>query len=206
VRFDSWETLYPVGEPIAAVYIPEDCLVSVLSTTEAGKAVEVLSVGTNGMVGLNALLSDRPSPCWVQTTVGGVAWRVGLRDLRDLVENSPTLARSIYRAINTQTVEIAQSAACNRAHRLDGQIARWILTACDRTSSSQLRLSHEQIAERLAVRRASVSVAIESFVRDGLVKGSRGSLTVTNRGGLRAVACECFAAIESEWAAVAAAN
>jgi CRP-like cAMP-binding protein len=195
VHLDRWETIYGVGDPIDAIYIPTGCLVSTLTVTESGKTVEVLSVGVNGLVGLDAVLVDRPSPHWVQTTVRGAAWRVGTRELRDLAESRPALRKALHGALFAQIAEMAQTAACNRAHRMDGQIARWILTTCDRTSSGQLRLSHEMIAERLGVRRASVSVAIESFQRDGLVTCARGKTEIRDRDGLRAVACECYEAI-----------
>jgi hypothetical protein len=46
---------------------------------------------------------------------------------------------------------VAQNAACNRAHHIEGQIAKWLLMCQDRSHSQELELTQEFIATMLAV-------------------------------------------------------
>ena len=47
----------------------------------------------------------------------------------------------------------------------------------------------------LGVRRASVTVAARAFQRAGLVRYSRGRITLLDRPRLKRVACECYGVV-----------
>jgi DNA-binding transcriptional regulator YhcF (GntR family) len=95
--------------------------------------------------------------------------------------------------------QVAQSAACNRLHSIDQRCARRLLMTQDRVGSEQFPLTQEFLAQMLGVRRASVSEVAGRLQREGLIQYSRGIITVTNRAGLEAVTCECYAIIKQEY-------
>ena len=88
--------------------------------------------------------------------------------------------------------QATQSVACNRFHPIHERLARWVLMVLDRTGGTDVKLTHEFLAQMLGTYRPSVSVAIATLERAGLLVHRRGILSVPDRGLLEAAACECY--------------
>jgi Mn-dependent DtxR family transcriptional regulator len=69
----------------------------------------------------------------------------------------------------------------------------------DRVGAEQFPLTQEFLAQMLGVRRGSVSEVASRLQREGLLQYSRGIITVRNRAGLEAAACECYAIVRLEY-------
>jgi hypothetical protein len=57
-------------------------------------------------------------------------------------------------------------------------------------------VTHEFLAQMLGTGRPSVSLAAEILQRGGLIENVRGAVTIRNRPGLEAAACECYLAMQ----------
>ena len=88
---------------------------------------------------------------------------------------------------------------CNRLHSIAQRCTRWLLMNHDRVDSDQFLLTQEFLAQMLGVRRASVSMVASKLQKAGLIRYSRGVITILNRRGLEAAACECYGIIEAEY-------
>ncbi len=108
------------------------------------------------------------------------------------------MQRLLLRYTQALLTQIAQTAVCNRHHTLDQQFCRWLLLSLDRLSSNELVMTHELIANMLGVRREGVTEAAGSQ-HAGLIKYSRGHISVLDRAGLEARACECYAVVKKEF-------
>ena len=95
--------------------------------------------------------------------------------------------------------QMAQTAVCNRHHSLDQQLCRWLLLSLDRLAGVELVMTQELIANMLGVRREGVTEAAGSLQSAGLIKYSRGRITVLDRNRLEARTCECYAVVKSEF-------
>lgn len=93
-------------------------------------------------------------------------------------------------------LHVAQAAACNRLHDIDRRLARWLLMAHDRVDSGTLRVTHDFLATMLGTDRPSVSLAAGLLQKMNIIKYSRGSVKILNRGALENRACECYAIIQ----------
>jgi Mn-dependent DtxR family transcriptional regulator len=60
-------------------------------------------------------------------------------------------------------------------------------------------LTQDFLAQMLGVRRASVNAVVGRMRDQGLIAYTRGVVTITNRHGLEAVSCECYAVINREF-------
>jgi CRP-like cAMP-binding protein len=109
------------------------------------------------------------------------------------------LARLLQRYTQALLVQIAQAAACTRAHPLEARCARWLLMTRDRVDSDEFLLTQEFLAQMLGVRRPTVNIVARALQRAGLIRYSRGRMTLLDRPGLEATACECYAIIRREY-------
>jgi Mn-dependent DtxR family transcriptional regulator len=94
---------------------------------------------------------------------------------------------------------MAQTAVCNRHHSLDQQLCRWLLLSLDRLQGAELAMTQELIANMLGVRREGVTDAALKLQKAGLIKYSRGHITVLDRKGLESRTCECYAVVKREY-------
>jgi CRP-like cAMP-binding protein len=94
---------------------------------------------------------------------------------------------------------MAQGMVCNRLHSIAQRCARWLLLTHDRVDADQFPLTQQFLAQMLGVRRASVSAVASKLQKAGLIRYSRGVITVLDRPGLEAAACECYRIIEAEY-------
>jgi CRP-like cAMP-binding protein len=94
--------------------------------------------------------------------------------------------------------QMAQTAVCNRHHSIDQQLCRWLLLSLDRLTGSRLKMTQQLIADMLGVRREGVTEAAGKLQADGLIRYSRGSITVLDRARLEARCCECYAVVKRE--------
>lgn len=192
------QVLIEVGEPIEYVYFPIDAVVSLLSVMENGSMVEVALAGSGSVVGLPMVLSADNSSLQAVVQVSGLAMRMEASHFRTEFYRSNALQKQILRCIQVFFVYITQSAACNRLHRLENRLARWLLTFQDHLGSDELPLTQEFISQMLGTRRAGVTMAINELRKDGILDCSRGRIKILNRDRLEATSCECYRRISAE--------
>ena len=94
---------------------------------------------------------------------------------------------------------MAQTAACNRHHTIDQQLCRWLLLSLDRLAGNTLSMTQELIANMLGVRREGVTDAACKLQKIGLIKYSRGKITVIDRPNLELRCCECYKVVRQEF-------
>jgi Mn-dependent DtxR family transcriptional regulator len=72
------------------------------------------------------------------------------------------------------------------------------LLSLDRLASNELSMTQELIANMLGVRREGVTEAARKLQSAGLIRYSRGNITVLDRPGLEARVCECYQVVKTE--------
>jgi DNA-binding GntR family transcriptional regulator len=68
----------------------------------------------------------------------------------------------------------------------------------DRVGSEQFMITQEFLAQMLGARRSTVSVSAGILQRAGLIRYTRGTVTIVDGAGLEAVSCECYGVIKEE--------
>ncbi|WP_414582072.1 Crp/Fnr family transcriptional regulator [Scytonema sp. PCC 10023] len=199
VPLEYRQILYTPNEPIDYIYFPNYGVVSLLNLMENGDAVEVGTVGNEGMVGLPVFLGANTIPGEAFSQIPGEALRMRADVFqREITPGSP-LHTLLLRYTQALFNQIAQSSACNRLHSIEERFCRWMLMTQDRVGSNQFPLTQEFLAQMLGVRRASVSVVAAIIQKAGLITYKRGKMTILDREGLQDATCECYAIIKQEF-------
>jgi CRP-like cAMP-binding protein len=189
---------YP-QDPVSHVYFPNSGTVSVIATFADGGGVEVGLVGNEGVFGINVVLGSVTTPHEAIVQLPGDGVRAPSDMLQREFKRGGQLHDLLLRYTQAFIVQIAQTAACNKAHPLDGRLARWLLMTCDRAAGSELELTHDFIASMLGTRRAGVTEAAGRLQDAGLIRYRRGRVTILDRRGLEAVSCECYPVVKHEF-------
>jgi CRP-like cAMP-binding protein len=88
---------------------------------------------------------------------------------------------------------------CNGRHTLEERLARWLLMEHDRAESDQFAMTHEFMALMLGVRRSGVTVTAGALKQAGLINYRNGQMTILDRPGLEAAACECYSIVQQQF-------
>jgi CRP-like cAMP-binding protein len=192
------DILYEPGDVIGHVYFPDNGIISLLSRVESQKVLEVGMVGNEGVAGLPVVLGVRVSLNRGLVQSAGTAMRMKAAVLQREFRRDGALQRLMHRYLHSLLTQISQSAVCNRFHTADARLARWLLMTHDRVGADDFRLTQEFLSNMLGVRREAVSKAAGAIQRRGLVNYSRGRITVLDRAGLEATACQCYRIIRDE--------
>ena len=193
------DVLYESGSQQGHVYFPTNCIVSLLYVMEDGSSAEIAVVGNEGIIGVSLFMGGETTPSRAVVQSAGYAYRLKGQFLKREFTRSVELQHLLLRYTQALLTQMAQTAVCNRHHSVDQQLCRWLLLSLDRLASNELTMTQELIANMLGVRREGVTEAAGKLQEVGLIHYSRGRITVVNRPGLEAKACECYRVVKREF-------
>jgi CRP-like cAMP-binding protein len=158
---------------------------------------ETATIGPEGFIGFEPLLGGDIGSQRILVQVGGTASRLPIERLLIAAQRSASLRATLLAYVRYFLIQVLQSVACNGLHAVNERCARWLLMAHDRTGTDSFNLTHEFLAEMLGIRRPSLTIAARKLQRAGLIRYSRGTITITNRKGLEGASCECYAIVRN---------
>ena len=185
-------------QPIKHIHFINRGLVCIFKTLEDGRTVEIGAIGIEGVSNLLPFVDIDRAILDVVVQIPGTALRIGRDALMREMENDNTIRHLMQNYVRFALSELARHIACNRLHHIEQRCCRWLLIAHDHALSDEFPLTHEFLAMMLGYQRAGVSIAMSSLVKAGLIEHKRGTVTITNRSGLEAAACECYREMQAE--------
>jgi CRP-like cAMP-binding protein len=192
VSLPRGRVLCDAEEPLKRVYFVEAGLVSLVSVFEDGTTPEMATVGREGMVGIGIFLGGEHALGRYVVPVPGFALAIEASGFQGALRESPALRAACEAYAQAFLRHLLQNIACNAAHRVEQRCARWLLTCHDQAEHDAFELTQEYLAEVLGVRRSTVTVVAGTLQQAGLIRYRRGAITVLDRPGLEATACECY--------------
>ncbi len=192
------EMLYEPGETLQFAYFPTTAIVSLHYVMATGASAESAGVGNEGMVGVSLFMGGETTTSSAVVQTAGHAYRLDSRKLKEAFGRGEGLQRLLLRYTQALMTQMTQTAACNRYHSLEQQLCRWLLLTLDRATSQELVMTQELLAGMLGVRREGITEAAGRLQQAGYIRYRRGHITVLERSGLEARACECYAVVKTE--------
>ncbi len=187
------------GGVLNHAYFPDGAVLSLLTVLENGSAIETANIGREGAFGLFAAMYSRTSFNRSLVQLAGALYRVPIAVLRRELELSEHIRNLFVSYSEALLAQIQQTVACNALHTTQQRICRWLLMMHERADDQVLSYTHEFLANMLGVNRKSVTLAVQTLQKRGLIAYNRGKMEVLDRRGLERASCECYAIVKKRF-------
>ena len=198
IYLSQGQVLHESGTQMRHVFFPTTAIVSRLYVLEDGASAEIAVVGNEGIIGISLFMGGETTISRAVVQSAGYAYRLYRQLFKDEFFHAVAMQHLLLRYTQALMTQTAQTAVCNRHHTLDQQLCRWLLQSFDRLQTNELTMTQELIANMLGVRREGVTEAAHNVQKAGLIKYTRGHITMIDRAGLEARTCECYAVVKKE--------
>ncbi|MDO9564798.1 MAG: Crp/Fnr family transcriptional regulator [Bradyrhizobium sp.] len=192
------QVLLEAGEEFEHVYFPHSGMLSLLVVLRDGKAIEVATVGREGVVGAMAGMGLYRSSVRVVVQLPMAATRIAAAQFRKAVDHSEAVRDLCIRYNEVLLLQARVTAACNAVHVVEARFCRWLLQSADRAESDTVQLTQEFLAEMLGVRRTSVTEVASHIQKLGPITYSRGVIRIVDRNALESLSCECYQTLRGQ--------
>jgi CRP-like cAMP-binding protein len=199
VQLPVKEVLQEPDQRIEYVHFPRSGVISAVKDFDNGDTIEVATIGNEGVAGHSVALDVPIAGNKVFVQVPGEAMRITSSALLEAFKSCPSLYRIILRYSQALFHQVAQTAACNRAHTVDERCARWLLMTHDRVMNASFTITQEFLAQMLGVHRPTVSIAAGMLQKAGMITYVRGTVTILDRKALEEASCECYQLIIKQY-------
>lgn len=199
VRLPRGAVLYETGAVVRYAYFLTAGMVSLLSVTEDGKTIEVGMIGDEGVAGIAVILGIAIAPYRTTVQIPATTLRIRAGVLREEFERGGVLQSLLLRYTHTLITQLSQSAVCNRFHTAEERLCRWLLISRDRVHSNTISLTQETISQMLGAPRTGVTQTAGLLQQNGLIRYSRGKITILDPRGLEDASCECYKVVRDEF-------
>jgi CRP-like cAMP-binding protein len=196
--FALGDVLSEPGQRMNYAYFPTSAVVSLIYTMEDGATAEMGLVGNEGLIGIALFMGGDTTPHQAVVQIAGGTLRMRAEVLLEEFERGGPFQAALLRYIQALFTQVSQTAVCNRLHPIEQRLARWLLMIRDRLPSDEVRMTHESLAHVLGVRREGVTLAAHHLQAAGLIRYRHGHITIMDRRGLEAAACECYQVVKDE--------
>lgn len=196
VHLRKGKILYQIGDQLKDVYFPLDGMISLLSITQHGAAVEVGMVGAEGMAGITTIFGAKELEYQMMVQLKGDALRLKASLLHKEFDRNTAFRDVLLRYTHVVVTQLSQSAVCNRFHTIEERLCRWLLIARDRVQTDNLEFTQEILSHMLGAPRTLVTMTAGRLQEAGLIRYKRGVITILRREQLEDAACECYQTIK----------
>jgi CRP-like cAMP-binding protein len=195
--------LVEAGNEVDQIYFPHDGMLSLLAVLRDGKAIEIATVGREGVVGAMAGLGHYKSLVRVVVQMPLACSKIAATHFRTAAASSNPVRNLCIRYNEVLLSQARVTAACNALHSIEARFCRWLLQSADRAASDTVALTQEFLAEMQGVRRTSVTEVASKVQAAGVISYSRGVIKILDRAALMRMSCECYQTLLDQSAALA---
>jgi CRP-like cAMP-binding protein len=206
IKLRKNDPVYQANEIVRFVYFPVRSLISALNVMEDGAAIEVTTVGPEGMSFPQAALGAKQALLAMVVQVPGRGYYMPTDEFRQHIDTLPRFRACVHEHMIFLFRTVARSAACNRLHHLTERCARWLLINADSTTNDTFPMTQEFLSMMLGVNRPSLTLAARTLQNAGFIATNHGSVTIRDRPQLEGVACECYREQRKDLAALYKSN
>jgi CRP-like cAMP-binding protein len=186
------EILMDADSSLQHVFFPDSGVISVVAVYSDGSVIEMATIGREGFACVKAVFGAKSSSSRLLVQIPGSAAKMSRAAFAQAMGSMPSFRILMYAYVDAFLEQVMVSVACNGAHSLKQQLARWLLMMRDRSDDDSLPITQDLLAEMLGVQRPSVTHAAKELEHAGLIARGRRQVTILDRQGLTKASCECY--------------
>ncbi|MTF39742.1 helix-turn-helix domain-containing protein [Cyanobacterium aponinum 0216] len=195
----SGSVLHEPYDAINYAYFPVSAMISLVSIMEDGSTTEIGLIGNEGMIGVPIFLGGEYTISRAIVQMAGSSFKLRADILKQEFDRGGVFQKILLLHTQARLTQIAQSAACNRQHKIEARLARWLLSVYDCVLKDELDLTQEFISNMLGVRRAGVTIAAHALQDAGIIRYNRGKIVILDHKKLEEASCECYRVVQNEF-------
>lgn len=168
----------PGTKESAKVYFLTGACVSLLIKDQKHGTLAVGLVGSEGVIGLGAVLTTVTENMHFEVQTTGSAWVADQADIARLLHQRPGMLWVISQYLWQLAEHVAELAASAQFNDITTRVAHWLVLSAERAQTHRLIITHEHLARMLGVRRVSVTLAAGEMKERGVIRYQRGILEI----------------------------
>lgn len=186
------EVLFDAHAPLHWAIFPLRGMVSLQNDSDDQRFREVLSIGTNGMVGAPGLFGGTFSGSRAVAALPGVACWFPTPIIQQIMDHQPD-ARTVFADyLGSVLRSMARSVVRCSSHAAYRRVASWIARAANLSGSAEIEITQHALGLLLNVRQATVSEACSALQDKAAIAVSRGVIKVLSKPVLEGESCNCW--------------
>jgi len=199
ISFEQGALVCEPGDLMRYVYFPLSCVLSALSSHRDGTIVATTLRGYEGGFGLLTAIRKAKTNARCQVQIGGPALRVDAKQLGSIFDGSKEIRHVFLCYWDAVMFQYEQTGVCNTMHGVSSRLSRCLLEIHDRVIGDAFPFTHQHMANLIAANRTTVSLAMSTLRRSGLIESDRAYVRILDRKRLQAVSCDCYARIRNRY-------
>lgn len=192
IEYSPGFVLQESDKTIEYAYFPLSGFVSLISALNDKQSLALSLVGCEGMIGEALVLGAKKAALCATAQSTLTVLRMTASALRREMDKNPQFHLVLKKHVHHLIMQLSQTSVCSHFHEAEPRLARWLLLMSDRAKSDQFHLTHQGLGQMLGVRRSAVTIAAGLLQQRKLIHYTRGEITILNRKGLEASACQCY--------------
>jgi CRP-like cAMP-binding protein len=189
-RLEAGERLAEAGQPCGALWFLQDAVSARIAVAARGVRRELGLDRPGGMACAWALAGRGTSPWDIHVVRAGSALRLDRARLAEVPARAPSLALLAGEQLHHEAAQLARLFAgeLRVSHRT--LIAERLLDRFD-CLGPQLKITHRELAELIAMRRETVTLALQEIEGAQAIRNPRGEIRLLDRAMLAGIAQQC---------------
>jgi CRP-like cAMP-binding protein len=199
VRLPLNQILFEPNQPLQYAYFPLDGVICLFNVMEGGQRIRAATIGNEGMVGVPLILGTGQTPLQAAIQISGEALRIEASAFGSEVHWGSPLYTLLLRYTQTLMGQISQMVTCNQLHSPEERFCYLLAMIQDWVSLEELPLTQEALSLLVGTPRVTIRAIAITLERAGLIRYQRGKITILDRSGLEAAACDCYRIVKAEF-------
>ncbi|EXF23832.1 cyclic nucleotide-binding protein [Nesterenkonia sp. AN1] len=197
-RFGPGDLIFSQSEPVSALFVLKSGRVRIFRVAEDGKALTLAILEPGAVFGEMLLVGQQMYENYAEAVEDSVICQLTVEDVERHLVADPRIALRIAKLLGDEVARLEERLTDLALRPLAARTAKTLLTLAESAPTNALsarlghgsliRITHEQLAGLLGATREATSKTVSDFAGKGLIRQSRGRITVRDSQRLRSIA------------------